>query len=67
MKEGLTAKFQLMIEPSLLERIDDWRFNNRVSSRAHAMRQLMMSALDNNEENGPAEAATSPSHVTSNP
>lgn len=59
MKEGRTAKVQLMAEPSLIARIDDWRFEHRVGSRSMAMRQLIGNALDKKE--GPAEAATSPS------
>lgn len=67
MQEARTERFQLMIEPSLLQRIDDWRFFNRAPSRAHAMRQLMLEALDRSEKNGATEAATSSRHVTSTP
>jgi metal-responsive CopG/Arc/MetJ family transcriptional regulator len=66
MKEGLTEKVQIMVPPSLIQQIDDWRFANRVTSRSRAMRKLLALALVN-EEKGPAEAATSPSHVTHNP
>jgi hypothetical protein len=39
-----------MIEPSLVERIDDWRFANRVSSRSRAMRRLMELSLRDHEK-----------------
>ncbi|KQZ19326.1 hypothetical protein ASD50_07520 [Mesorhizobium sp. Root552] len=67
MKEGLTEKVQIMVAPRLIEQIDDWRFANRVSSRSRAMRKLLTMALGNEEAKGPAEAATSPSHVTHQP
>ncbi len=33
--------FNMMIEPSAMNAIDDWRFSNRVGSRAEAIRQLI--------------------------
>lgn len=62
MKEARSAKVQLMVEPSLIGRIDDWRFTNRVGSRSQAMRSLINSGLDAATAKGPAEAPTSPSH-----
>lgn len=50
MKEGLTEKVQIMVPPSLIQQIDDWRFANRVASRSRAMRSLMEIALS--EERG---------------
>jgi metal-responsive CopG/Arc/MetJ family transcriptional regulator len=44
-KEGLTEKVQIMVPPSLIQQIDDWRFANRVASRSRAMRSLMEIAL----------------------
>ncbi|MCL7999918.1 hypothetical protein M8994_16910 [Brucella sp. 21LCYQ03] len=61
MKEALSAKVQIMIEPSLIKKIDDWRFTNRVSSRSRAMRELLKTILSDEKAKGPAEAATSPS------
>lgn len=52
-KEALTDKVQIMIEPSLIRRIDDWRFENRVSSRSSAMRKLLEAALDQLSRNSP--------------
>lgn len=66
-REGLTAKIQIMIEPSLIARIDDWRFERRIGSRSRAMRELLTIILDTQEEKGSAEAATSPSHSSTNP
>jgi hypothetical protein len=62
--KGLTAKVQLMVEPSLIQQIDDWRYANRVTSRSKAMRRLIALSLETEKAKGPAEAATSPSHVT---
>lgn len=64
MKEALGAKFQLMIEPSLIERIDDWRFENRIPSRAKAVRCLVLTALDQKHEKSAASDATDPRHAT---
>lgn len=66
-KEGLTSKIQIMIEPSLLRRLDDWRFANRIGSRSSAMRQLIKRGLGLDQTKGPAEAATSPSHGSNDP
>lgn len=58
-REQASQKFQLMIEPSLIARIDTWRFANRVPSRASAFRTLLNDAL---KAKGPASAPTLPSH-----
>lgn len=57
-KEGLTDKVQIMIEPSLIRRIDDWRFENRVSSRSNAMRKLLKVALDQLSPDAHTKTAT---------
>lgn len=67
MSEGRTTRCQMLIEPSLVARIDDWRFSRRIASRAHAMRELMVAGLEAVHEKGSAEAATSPSQINSNP
>ena len=46
MKGGLTEKVQIMVEPEMIRRIDDWRFANRVPTRSLAMRSLIESALE---------------------
>ncbi|MFS2324337.1 hypothetical protein U2P60_02755 [Brucella sp. H1_1004] len=61
MKEALSAKVQIMIEPSLIKQIDDWRFTHRVSSRSHAMRELLKTILRDEKAKGPATAPTVPS------
>ncbi len=45
-----TIKFQMMLSPSEAERIDAWRFANRISSRAQAIRELVSDALDRKEQ-----------------
>ncbi len=40
-----TVKLQLMLDPDELEVIDDWRFENRLPSRAAAVRELMRRGL----------------------
>lgn len=35
----------------LIARVDDWRFTNRIPSRAAAIRQLLETALANAKEN----------------
>lgn len=45
MKEGKEQRIALMMEPSLAERIDDFRFVRRIGSRAEAIRQLVETGL----------------------
>jgi hypothetical protein len=40
-----TIKLQLMLDPQELELIDDWRFENRLPSRAAAIRELVRRGL----------------------
>jgi hypothetical protein len=44
-----TIKLQLMLDPEELEIIDDWRFANRLPSRAAAIRELMRRGLSNTD------------------
>lgn len=67
MKEALSEKVQIMAPPSLLARIDDWRFANRVATRSRAMRDLLAIALREESEKGAASAATDPRHGSTNP
>jgi hypothetical protein len=46
MKERKETRIALMIEPSLLDRIDNYRFLRRIGSRAEAMRNLINEALE---------------------
>lgn len=50
-----TERLLLMIEPGLINRIDDYRYENRIPSRAAAVRELMLKALPQNKS---AEAAS---------
>ncbi len=40
-----TEKLQLMLDPEELQAIDDWRFANRMPSRAAALRELIRRGL----------------------
>lgn len=43
--EGKTVKFQMMLEPSMAETVDDWGFANRIRTRAEAIRSLIKKGL----------------------
>ena len=53
-KEAKEARIPLMMEPSLVERIDTYRFANRIGSRAEAVRKLVREALEEKEMPAPA-------------
>ena len=40
-----TERLQLMLDPLELQAIDDWRFENRLPSRAAAIRELIRRGL----------------------
>lgn len=61
MSHGRTERITLLMEPDLIERIDDFSFANRIRTRAGAMRHLVQVALSANEKSA-AEGATSPRH-----
>ena len=44
-----TSKLQLMIDDEELKAIDDWRFENRLPSRAAAIRELIRRGLTTQE------------------
>ena len=46
MKERKEARFALMLEPSLVERVDTYRFASRITTRAEAIRVLIKSGLE---------------------
>lgn len=60
-----TEKLQLMLDQEELKAIDDWRFENRLPSRAAAIRELIRRGL-NSDEFGepPTDAASSEFRVT---
>jgi metal-responsive CopG/Arc/MetJ family transcriptional regulator len=45
-----TGRLQVVVEPSVLQRIDDYRFSNRIGSRSEAVRLLMLQSLTHNEK-----------------
>ena len=50
-----TEKLQLMLGPDELQAIDDWRFENRLPSRAAAIRELIRRGLVTDEFADPPE------------
>ena len=48
-KEAKDQRITLMMEPTLADRIDSYRFGHRIGSRAEAMRRLINEALENAE------------------
>lgn len=54
-----TEKLQLMLDPTELRAIDDWRFANRMPSRAAAIRELLRRGLRTDTEMTAPEAASS--------
>jgi hypothetical protein len=61
-----TEKLQLMLGPDELQAIDDWRFANRLPSRAAAIRELIRRGLHGSEEfaDPPTDAASGDFRVT---
>lgn len=52
-KELNSDRFQLVLPPSLREKIRDWRFANKINSESEAIRQLIeagMKALGESKE-----------------
>ena len=43
-------KILFVMDKELMERIDDYRFNNRVNSRSEAVRQLIETGLKKSEK-----------------
>ena len=61
-----TEKIQVMLDDSELAAIDDWRFENRVPSRAAAIRELIRRGLLTSKEFGrpPQDANSGDFRVT---
>lgn len=65
-----TERFQLMLSPQEIARIDDWRFANRVRSRAEALRRLVdkgLAALGPREDDDGAVIGTRTPSSSANP
>ncbi len=58
-QEQKTERLQLVIEPSIVERINDYRFDNRIESRSEAARRLLLSGLKAENEKADAAATAS--------
>ena len=54
-----TEKLQLMLDIQELKAIDDWRFENRLPSRAAAIRELIRRGLSSDEFGDPPTDAAS--------
>jgi hypothetical protein len=55
-----TEKLQLMLNDEELKAIDDWRFQNRLPSRAAAIRELLRRGLTTDQfSDPPADLASS--------
>lgn len=50
-----TEKLQIMIDDDELQAIDDWRFENRLPSRAAAIRELIRRGLHAQEFSDPQQ------------
>ncbi|MGR8919244.1 MAG: hypothetical protein ACU85V_06480 [Gammaproteobacteria bacterium] len=54
-----TEKLQIMLDEDEMKAIDDWRFENRLPSRAAAIRELIRRGLNATEFPEPEAAAAS--------
>ena len=45
MNEKKTARVQVVMAPSEVERIDDWGFKHRIRSRSEVVRKLVLAGL----------------------
>ncbi len=54
-----TEKLQIMLSDEELRAIDDWRFQNRLPSRAAAIRELISRGLHTEEFREPPEGKAS--------
>jgi len=53
-----TEKLQLMLSDEELRAIDDWRFDNRIPTRAAAIRELLRRGLLSRDTGGPEPNAS---------
>jgi metal-responsive CopG/Arc/MetJ family transcriptional regulator len=58
--ERKSERLPVLIEPSVAEAIDDFRFSRRIGSRAEAVRRLVLSGL-RQEQTKTAEGTAIPS------
>lgn len=55
--EKKSERIPVVLTPSLLNRIEDWRFTRRIPSRSDAIRQLIELGLERSAEEDPAQSA----------
>ena len=52
-----SERLQILLAPEELAAIDDWRYDNRIPTRAAAIRELLRRGLNSNEMDAPADNA----------
>jgi len=67
MNDPRCNRFVMMLTKSEDLEIQKFRFEQRMTSKAEAARKLIRIGLRSENEKGPAEGATSPSHATETP
>lgn len=45
-EEAKTERFQLAVSADWIRKVDDWRFANRIASRATAIRELVERGME---------------------
>lgn len=58
-EELKTERLQIVVEPRILSRIDDFRFGQRIGSRSEAARRLLVKGLAAENEKAEVVGATS--------
>lgn len=61
MAQVRTERFPLMLSPKEVEAIEGYRWNQKIESRAEAVRRLIAKGLDAEKSEGPVAPTTSPS------
>lgn len=46
MKPKMTERIPIMFDSSLLDRVDEYRFSNRIGTRAAAIRELIVKGME---------------------
>lgn len=49
MKPKMTERIPIMFDSSLLDRVDEYRFSNRIGTRAAAIRELIVKGMEKTE------------------
>lgn len=65
MSAARSNRFVVMLTDDELTAIDDFRFGARMSTKAGAVRQLILEGLNSHKTNGPASVAALPGRGSS--